>query len=146
VTALTEQQTALENRSRHDVSRSSKTSKATSKSPLHTASRSVHSKQKVNIKTIFHPESLTFGFQNRGLPSRDWKRFSLRSQLQETQPITHVNQFNFLDFVQLFKCFYVLLRKDIKELFEEFADASPESSQMAPHVKGRLQGVKCRTG
>jgi len=98
------------------------------------------------MNTMFHPKSLTFGFQNRGLPLHDWKHFSLKYQLQESsEPITHISHFSFVDFVQLFKCFYVLIRKDVKELFDEFALNNPEPVPM-PGYNKTTEHVKYQTG
>lgn len=67
------------------------------------------------------PRSLTFSFTNRYCSRR--RRMSLGNRVgdNKTHSITHSTQLSFLDFIDLFKAFGLRCRKDLKDLFEQFA-------------------------
>ncbi|XP_041369675.1 1-phosphatidylinositol 4,5-bisphosphate phosphodiesterase epsilon-1-like [Gigantopelta aegis] len=69
----------------------------------------------------FRPRSLTFSFTNRYRSRRRRMSLGCRTGDNRANSITHSSQLSFLDFVDLFKSFGLRCRKDLKDLFEQFA-------------------------
>ncbi|ESO98394.1 hypothetical protein LOTGIDRAFT_114718, partial [Lottia gigantea] len=70
----------------------------------------------------FRPRSMTFSFTNRYRSRKRRMSLGCRSGDKSTS-ITNSTHLSFLDFVDLFKSFGLRCRKDLKDLFEQFAVA-----------------------
>ena len=76
--------------------------------------------------TVFKPKNLTFNFIKSGYRPQNRQRISLGGRSADTnKPIIHTLVMDFLDFVILFKSFSLRCRKDLKDLFEQFATSKP---------------------
>ncbi|XP_071091113.1 1-phosphatidylinositol 4,5-bisphosphate phosphodiesterase epsilon-1-like [Haliotis cracherodii] len=82
----------------------------------------------------FRPRSLTFSFTNRYRSRRRRMSLGCKTGDNKTNSITHSTQLSFLDFVDLFKAFGLRCRKDLKELFEQFAVTKSTGMEL-PSVK-----------
>lgn len=69
----------------------------------------------------FRPRSSTFSFTNRYRMKRRRISLGVGTGDNKMSSITHSTQLTFLDFVDLFKAFGLRCRKDLKDLFEQFA-------------------------
>ena len=81
----------------------------------------------------FKPKTLTFNFVGSGYRPRDPRRLSQEIKVTDPiKPITHSSVLSFLDFVELFKSFSLRCRKDLKDLFEQFATPKPSLEKKLP--------------
>ena len=89
---------------------------------------------KIGPITIFRPRNLTFNFVENGYRPRDPRRLSLggKGNMDSSRPITHSTVLDFVDFVDLYKSFSLRCRKDMKDLFEQFATEKPAVERPMP--------------
>ena len=87
--------------------------------------------------TVFRPRNLTFNFIGTGYRPRSKRRLSLGGKNADpNKHITHSTVMNFLDFVDLFKSFSLRCRKDLNDLFEQFATSKPSIERKMPkHIQ-----------
>jgi hypothetical protein len=93
----------------------------------------------VKTRTKSRSGSLTYSYAMQHCTRARRLSLGIRTSPGETKPITHSTQLEFLDFVDLFKSFYMRLRKDLREIFEQFAvTKSIQSERTSPNKSNKL--------
>ncbi|XP_064631376.1 uncharacterized protein LOC135489776 isoform X2 [Lineus longissimus] len=84
--------------------------------------------------------SLTYSYAMQHCTRARRLSLGIRKSPGNMKPITHSTQLEFLDFVDLFKSFYMRLRKDLREIFEQFAvtKAIQSENRESPNKANKL--------
>ena len=87
---------------------------------------------KVVTSTVYNPKKLTFGFGEIGYHPKIQRPSLLGNSVNSDKPITHGTVLEFVDFVDLYRSFSLRVRKDLKDLFEQFAVVQPAIERKMP--------------